>query len=81
MDLAPYINDARALKLMLLGGGAGADMPGMHDWRNILLDLNLLTYEHFIGSIAYSLGAVLMLLSFLWGGYLLCAQHRLVRTL
>ena len=28
MDCAPYIGDARALQLPLLGGGTGADRPG-----------------------------------------------------
>ena len=33
MGLAPYIGDARAMQLTLLGGGSGRDRPGMHDWN------------------------------------------------
>tara|TARA_B100001123_G_C14865565_1_gene849778 strand:+ start:210 stop:641 length:432 start_codon:yes stop_codon:yes gene_type:complete len=36
MDFAPYIADARAGQIMLLGGVTGADRPGYHDWTNIL---------------------------------------------
>jgi hypothetical protein len=36
IDMAPYINDARAQSLMLLGGVTGEDVPGYHDWNNIL---------------------------------------------
>jgi hypothetical protein len=50
MDLAPYINDARDLKLMLLGGGTGQDRPGMHDWENILLDLRWIEYDRQIAA-------------------------------
>ena len=42
MDLAPYIADARALRLPLLGGGTGADSPGRHDWANLLRPLGWL---------------------------------------
>jgi len=37
VDLAPYIADARALSLTLLGGGTGATTPyGFHYWNFIL---------------------------------------------
>lgn len=45
MDLAPYVADARALRLLLLGGGTGADRPGFHDWENLLRPLGLLEYD------------------------------------
>ena len=32
-DVAPYINDARALQLVLLGGRTGAEVEG-HDWES-----------------------------------------------
>ena len=35
MDLAPYIADARALRLPLLGGRTGAEVEG-HDWEYLL---------------------------------------------
>jgi hypothetical protein len=74
MDLAPYIRDARSLELMLLTGGTGRDIPGTHDWENILRELDLLSYDHAIASCADTLGALLMLTAFLWGGYILYRQ-------
>src|SRR3982751_5938611 len=71
MDCAPYIADARALQLQLVGGGTGADRPGAHDWENILLDLNLIQYDVRIASIAHTLGALVMLLAFAWGAFVL----------
>ena len=75
MDCAPYIADARALQLMLLGGGTGADRPGMHDWQNILGDLNLLQHDVRIAAAVDVLGSAVMLLSFAWGGYILLKQY------
>jgi hypothetical protein len=80
MDLAPYINDARALKLVLLGGGTGADRPGMHDWRNILGELGLLNYDGAIAAATFLVGAIAILLSFLWGGYVLYRQYGMLRN-
>lgn len=78
MDLAPYVNDARAMRLILLGGGTGRDRPGMHDWHNILTMLGLLDADHILAVLTNVLGIVLMLLSFAWGGYVLIQQfHRL----
>jgi hypothetical protein len=76
MDCAPYIADARALQLMLLGGGTGQDRPGMHDWENILLDLNLLHRDQTIAAAADAIGTVLMLTAFAWGAYVLWHQYR-----
>ena len=45
MDLAPYINDARTLDLLLLGGVTGKETDG-HDWNNILTMLGWLEYDH-----------------------------------
>ena len=75
MDCAPYIADARALQLQLVGGGTGADRPGAHDWENMLLDLNLIQHDLRIASIAHAIGALVMLLAFAWGAYLLLKQH------
>lgn len=75
MDVAPYINDARALDLMLLGGVTGKETDG-HDWENILSMLGWLQYDHRIAHLSYNLGIGLMLLSFLWGGTLLARQYR-----
>jgi hypothetical protein len=75
MDIAPYINDARAMDLMLLGGVTGKETDG-HDWNNILTILDLLEWDHRLAHFTYSVGILLMLSSFLWGGILLLRHYR-----
>jgi hypothetical protein len=75
MDVAPYINDARDLHLMLLGGGTGRDRPGMHDWENILLDLGLIEHERTLALATDRLGAALLLVGLAWGGCVLYRQY------
>ena len=70
MDVAPYMNDARAMDLMLIGGVTGKETDG-HDWNNLLSMLGWLEYDHRLAHIAYNLGIILMLASFLWGAILL----------
>lgn len=79
MDVAPYVNDARAGRLMLLGGVTGQDMPGVHDWHNILSDLGWLYHDHRIAAGFDLFGELLMWLSFIWGGYILHLQRRRIR--
>lgn len=74
MDVAPYINDARARQLPLIGGGDGRDRPWMHDWYNILGDLGWLRSDHTLASIVDTCGEVMLLLALAWGGYLLYRQ-------
>lgn len=75
MDLAPYINDARAQDLMLLGGVTGKETDG-HDWNNLLTMLGWLEYDHRLAYLAYNFGTLLMLASFAWGGVLLYKHFR-----
>lgn len=75
-DLAPYIADARALRLPLLGGGTGADRLGVHDWENILERVGWLDYDRILGGIAASTGIILMAMALFWGAMLLVKQHR-----
>jgi len=75
MDIAPYINDARALDLMLIGGVTGKETD-RHDWNNILTMLGLLEWDHRLGHLTYNIGILLMLSSFLWGGVLLLRHYR-----
>lgn len=79
MDCAPYINDARDLQLMLLGGGTGADRPGMHDWENLLLDLGAIQHERKIAVAADRLGELLLLLGLAWGARVLWMQYQALR--
>jgi uncharacterized C2H2 Zn-finger protein len=75
MDIAPYINDARSLDLMLLGGVTGKETDG-HDWNNILTMLGLLEWDHRLAHLTYDTGILLMLASFIWGGILLLHHYR-----
>lgn len=75
MDVAPYINDARALDLVLLGGVTGKETDG-HDWENILGMLGWLPYDHRLAHLAYQIGTLLMLISLAWGGWLLWKNYR-----
>jgi hypothetical protein len=71
IDMAPYINDARSLELMLLGGVTGKERPGFHDWENILGTLGLLPYDHIIAHSVMWFGLICMLSACSWAGYLL----------
>lgn len=75
MDLAPYIGDARAGELPLLGGVTGSDVEDYHDWEVLLKMRGWLLYDHKIADAAYATGRWLMLLAFLWGGYVLWRQY------
>ena len=74
MDIAPYINDARALELMLLGGVTGKDVPDYHDWQFILGRLGLLRWDHALAGIAQCTGIVLMLAALGWAAASLWLQ-------
>jgi len=74
MDLAPYINDARDLDLILLGGVTGKDLAEGHDWEYLLGHLNLLTWDHRLAHGAHYLGALLMLTALVWGADMLWRQ-------
>jgi hypothetical protein len=76
MDVAPYINDARAGQIPLLGGGNGTDHPAIHDWHNLLSDAGMLEYDHAIAAFVNGIGILLMLLSLLWGAKVLHQQYK-----
>ena len=80
MDLVPYINDARSQEMWLLGGVRGKDMPGIHDWNNILSRLDLLEYDHDLATTVMVVAIGLMILSFVWGAWLLKAMHIMKAT-
>lgn len=72
LDVAPYIADARAGELLLLGGNYGKSSPyGFHDWEFILGETGLLAHDTLLAGISLNLGRIIMLLGMLWGGYLL----------
>lgn len=76
MDLAPYVNDARAGRLLLLGGYTGREMPGIHDWENILNYLEIIRYDHEIALGFRWGGAVLMLIAVVWAAGVLYLEWR-----
>lgn len=76
LDIAPYMNDARAGQLMLLGGVTGSEVEDYHDWEVILTKLGWLQYDHLIARISFGIGVVLILSSLAWGGYLLWHQYK-----
>jgi len=76
MDLAPYINDARDLKLILLGGVTGNEVVDYHDWEFILRNLGWLRYDHALAQLTNTVGILLMMISFVWGGYILFKQYK-----
>lgn len=75
IDLAPHINDARAQQMILLGGFTGQDRPGYHDWNNLLSQLGWLRFDHTLANLVHYAGSALIVLSLLWGLYLLLSQY------
>jgi hypothetical protein len=75
MDVAPYINDARALELVLLGGVTGQETDG-HDWNNLLTMRGWLEYDRRLAHLVQNVGILLMLASYAWGGLLLLRHYR-----
>jgi hypothetical protein len=80
IDLAPYINDARAGQLMLIGGITGQEAPDFHDWNVLLSMTGLLNYDGVIAHLAKYFGVVLILLALLWGGNSLRVQYKNLRN-
>ena len=79
MDLAPYIADARALQLVLLGGHTGAEVEG-HDWEYLLQTLGWLHRDVALGRASFALGALLMVAALAWGAAVLVRQYRSPRS-
>jgi hypothetical protein len=71
IDCAPYAWDARAQQIMLLGGVTGSDVPGYHDWNNMLGQLGWLAHDHTIAWGLYGSGALLIVGSLAWMAALL----------
>lgn len=76
LDIAPYVNDARALVLPLLGGVTGRDVADYHDWQWLLGRLGLLQFDHGIALAIHGCGVALMVASLVWGGVILRGQAK-----
>jgi hypothetical protein len=72
-DLAPYIADARALQLVLLGGRTGAEVEG-HDWEFLLGSLGWLHLDRALGLAAHRAGLAVMVGALAWAGLVLRRQ-------
>jgi hypothetical protein len=69
VDVAPYIADARALRLTLIGGKTGAEVEG-HDWEFLLTQLNWIHLDRAIGLGAFRLGVVIMIAALVYAAVL-----------
>jgi hypothetical protein len=77
LDIAPYINDARAGQLPLLGGNFGHSSPyGFHDWEYLLTETDLLSQDHLLARVSVGIGAAIMALGVGWAGFVLFRQYR-----
>jgi hypothetical protein len=74
VDLAPYINDARDLQLVLLGGRTGAEVEG-HDWEYLLRVLRLMPWDHALARVAQLVGLLVMVGSLTWAALELRRQY------
>ena len=79
IDLAPYIADAHDQELILLGGVTGQDVPGYHDWNNLLQWTGLLHLDRELAKAVHVAGAAVVVLALVWGGWLLWRQYCEVR--
>lgn len=79
LDIAPYINDARDLNLILIGGVTGKDVIDYHDWEYILRQLGLLRLDHALAWAAHLTGAILMLVAIGWAAANLWVQWQACR--
>jgi hypothetical protein len=68
IDLAPYIADARALQLVLLGGMTGAEVDG-HDWEFILQSLGWLHLDRRLAMTAHLVGSLVLLSALAGAGW------------
>ncbi|MGY8815081.1 MAG: zinc ribbon domain-containing protein [Gammaproteobacteria bacterium] len=77
LDLAPYVNDARAGNLPLLGGNFGHSSPyGFHDWEYLLTEIGLIRHDHTLANLSFFAGSLIMIFALIWGGILLYHQYK-----
>jgi hypothetical protein len=67
LDVSSYINDARAMSANLVGGN-------IHDWNWLLGHMGLLHQDRQIAAIVFGIGAIIMILSVIWSGWILWLQ-------
>lgn len=72
IDVSPYIADAQLRALPLVGGGGEES----HDWGNLLTMLNWLEHTAAIAKGCFLIGAIIIILSLIWGGWILKMQKK-----
>lgn len=77
LDISPYIDDARAGQLMLLGGVTGSEVEDYHDWEGILSRLGMMQYDHTLARIVFSLGCLIVVTAICWGGLILWREYQM----
>lgn len=80
LDIAPYISDARAGILPLIGGNTGHTSPyGFHDWEYLLTETGLLQYDKVIAKLSFLTGSIIIVIALIWGAYLLLLQMKKIK--
>jgi hypothetical protein len=79
IDVAPYINDARDLQLVLLGGKTGAEVEG-HDWEYLLNAMGVAHKDHAIAAIVQTIGTLTMIAALAWGAVVVMNQIGILRS-
>jgi hypothetical protein len=75
IDLSPYIADAPYRNLpLILGMGEGA-----HDWGNLLSMTGTMHKSASYAGTSFTLGVLIILISYIWGAYLINKQRRYVK--
>jgi hypothetical protein len=77
IDVAPYINDARDLQLVLLGGKTGAEVEG-HDWEYLLNAMGLIHRDHAIAAGVQTIGTLAMIAALFWAAIVVMHQAGVV---
>jgi zinc ribbon protein len=72
-DVAPYINDARDLQLVLLGGKTGAEVEG-HDWEYLLNAMGVSHLDHTIALVVQTIGNLTMIIALVWAAIVVLNQ-------
>jgi len=78
IDVAPYINDARELRLVLLGGRTGAEVEG-HDWEYLLNAMGMAHKDHTIAAAVHTIGILIMIAGLAWGAIVVLNQLGMLR--
>lgn len=74
LDVAPYVHDALAPRLVLLSGETGE--AGGHDWIYLLSSMGLLERAPLLGASVHRLGALVVLTALGWSAWLMRRQWR-----